>query len=490
MERKSRKSGSVTADRGKLYIRLFWRHPTDPTREHRWNIPTGQNDTPANRRLHSERLALLNAKIQGGAFFPCQEFPGQKIASFCPCAGCSVVEPMDYSHHAPRTLSELFEAYRANEEVRSQGEDKIIEASTFRTKSRHMAALCKSFITFDETTEEYKEVEPLAHYHINELTPDLVQAWLIGFQNRVELKEAGKPPATTKYMNDLASAVRHALKYGQFRRWWRTHPLLEHGGYLIQRTKQEKNRQINKTMHKPFSLVERDRIIDHLKKKWMDTPVDEYRGKNKPHALMIYAYVVIGFNTGMRSPSEVTALEWSDIDYARQSINVRKSREASGKVEEQIIRQYTKTVKHREVPMNDAVIAAFRLLEQYRQEDSDWVFWNPRAEKNNPFLNENGWAPMTGEKRIRHPFDKALKALEIPNPTHQGQYRMRHTFVTTVLDNTDLEDSVVAHMIGDTVETMKTHYQGHCKNRWHSSADRDKLNAINQIGRGRLAVVK
>jgi len=372
----------------------------------------------------------------------------------------------------------------------ASGENKVIEASTLRTKKRHMTALGKPFIKFDPKTEQYKEVEPLTYYQINELSGELVQSWLLGFQSRVELEITGKPPMTTKYMNDLASVIRHALKFGQFKRWWRTHPLLEMGGHLVEMTKEEKNRRINKTMYKPFTLIQRDRLLAYFKKKWQDTPLEQYQGKDKPHALMTYAYAVIGFNTGMRSPSEMTSLEWSDIDYGRRVIHVHKSREASGKVSEQIVRPYTKTVKHREVPMNDAVMEAFRLLEQYRQEDGDWIFWNPRAEKNNPFINKNGWAPLTGEKRIRHPFDKALAKLDIPNPTHQGQYRMRHTFVTTVLDNTDLEDSAVAGMIGDTVETMKLHYQGHCKKRWHSDADREKLNAINEIGQNKLKAVK
>jgi integrase len=483
MARKGRIRGSVSADRGNLNLRIYWRDPSDPTKERRWNVPTGQKDTPGNRELYADRLVLIDAKMKGGAFFPCQEFPGTKIAAYCHCAECSIIEPLDRTHQAPNTLGELLTAYKVHEQERATGTNRVIEGNTVRTKGSHINALSTAFIGVDGDGDP-AEMEPLSDYLIHELTPELVRGWLLSYQSRSELDV----PLTTKYMNDLAADIRHALKYGRFRRWWRTHPMLEHDGYLVEISKEEKNRQVNKKNFKPFSLLERDRIIGYFKQQYEQCPIDQYKGKDKPHRAMLYAYVVLGFNTGMRSPSEITALEWSDISFSDRTIHVWKSRESSGKVEQQIIREYTKTVHHRHVPMNDAVAEALRLIEQYRQDDGDWIFWNPRASKTNPLINKGGWAPMTGEKRIRTPFDKALEATQIPK-MDQGQYRMRHTFVTTVLDNTDLEDSIVAHWIGDTVETMRKHYQGHCKNRWRSQADMAKLNAINTINSG-LSVVK
>ncbi|MAC32439.1 MAG: hypothetical protein CME38_02400 [Haliea sp.] len=488
MARSNKVRGSVKSQRGKLHLYLYWRHPADPLKEYRWNIATGQEDTETNRELLKERLILLDAKIRGGAFFPCQEFPGTKIASYCPCASCSsTVAPMDLAHQAPRTLEQLFYHYEEHERARATGEDRKIEASSYRLKCQHMRALGQTF-TWDDG-DYLNEVEALTTYSIHELTPDIVQAWLVAFQNRQELLTEGKSPATAKYVNDLASIVRQALKYGQFRRWWRSHPLLDYEGQLVQQSKAERNRRMNQTLHKPFSLTERDRIIGYFRSQYEACPAGRYNGRDKPHRAMLYAYVVIGFNTGLRSPSEMTALEWSDVDFARKRIYVRKSREASGRVDEQIIRDYTKTVRHREVPMNDMVLEAFRLLQQYRQEDADWVFWNPRADTTNPFRNEKGWAPLTGEKRIRYPFEKCLASLGIPSPTNQGQYRMRHTFATLALDNTSMSDAKVAALIGDNVETMRKHYQGHCIQRWRDDDDTDQLNALNSIGQAKLAVI-
>lgn len=142
------------------------------------------------------------------------------------------------------------------------------------------------------------------------------------------------------------------------------------------------------------------------------------------------------------------------------------------------------------MPINDAVMTSLRELEKYRQIDADWIFWNPRAETSNPLRLSNGWAPLTGEKRLRYAFEACLKALQIQSPRNTGQYRMRHSFTTLVLDNTDMTDARVAALIGDSVETMKASYQGHCLNRWRSEDDVDQLNSLNEVAPGRLKQVK
>jgi integrase len=490
MERQGRKKrGSIETSRGKLVYRLWWWHPDDRYREYRWTVSTHLSETPENRRLLNQRLEILNAKIQAGAFYPCQEFPGTKIASFCHCASCATVESLSQAHQAPRTLGELFALYKPYEEARATGSGRVIEASSWRTKLQGIRAMEKSFVWINSDGEPC-DVPPLTDYQIVELMPDAVQEWLNAFQHREDLLGNGKRPASTKYMLNLLSTIRQALKFGQLRRWWRTHPLLEYSGSLIETTKEERNRRRNRTLTKPFSLVERDRIIEWFEQQWRQCSENKYGGKERLRLFFLYHYVIIGFNTGLRSPSEMTALEWSDIDLARKQIHVRKSREASGRVDEQIVRPYTKTVRHRSVPINDLVLASLRSLEPYRQDEADWIFWNPRAGKDNPLALPNGWAPLTGEKRIRYVFDQCLKALGIESPQHQGQYRMRHTFTTLVLDTTELSDEKVAALIGDNVTTMRDHYQGHCHNRWRDEDDVDQLNLLNASGKGHLRAVK
>lgn len=490
MARTRRSRGSISASRGTLRIYLYWRHPDNPLREHRWKIRTGEEDTPANRAALESRLSLITARIEGGAFFPCQEFPGSKIAAYCRCATCSVVEPLDHAHEAPRTLGELFNRYTQHEVQRSSGERKVIEASTWETKKKGMSALGKEFVFDGGADDGVLAYEPLTNYQINELNPMALRDWLQAFQHREQLLGKGKTPATTKYMNDLASIVRQALRFGQFQRWWRTHPMLEYKGGLLEITKGERNQAHNQLLNKPFTLVERDRILEWYRSQWIECPEKKYAGKEKIRLFFQYHYILIGFNTGLRSPSEMTALSWDQVDYGRQRLFVGTSREASGAIKDQITRDYTKTVKTRYVPINDLALESFRALEQYRQPEQDWIFWNPRAGTDNPLALANGWAPLTGEKRIRYQFEKCLTELKIRSLKAQGQYRMRHTFVTSVLDNTDLGDSEVAALIGDTVETMKRHYQGHCRNRWHNTDTRSKLNAINTVGKKKLKVVE
>ncbi|MBN7795941.1 tyrosine-type recombinase/integrase [Parahaliea mediterranea] len=489
MEGTHRKRGSVETVRDKLVYRLWWRHPDDPYREHRWTVSTHQTATDENRSRLRQNLEVLNAKIQAGAFFPCQEFPGTKIAAYCHCGTCAAVEPLSQAHQAPSTLGDLFKLYKPYEEARATGDRRVIEASSWRTKKRGMDAMEKTFTWLDESGL-LCDVSPLTDYQIKELMPDAVKDWLSAFQHRQELLTEGKGPASTKYMINLLSTIRQALKYGQLRRWWRSHPLLEFSGTLIETTKEERHRRNNRTLNKPFSIVERDRIIQWFERQWHQCSAKHYRGKEKIRLLFLLHYVVIGFNTGLRSPSEMTALEWADVDYSNQCINIRKSRESSGRIDEQIIRPYTKTVRHRSVPINNMVLESLRALEKFRQTDHDWIFWNPRASTSNPLAISNGWAPLTGEKRIRYQFEECLKALNIPSPENQGQYRMRHTFTTLALDNTDLSDEKVAALIGDNVETMRSHYQGHCRNRWRDDGDVDQLNRLNGLGKGVLRAVQ
>lgn len=491
MERKSRERGTVTATRGELALRFYWKHPDDPFKEHRWFVRTHKKDTPENRELLHEQLRAINSKIRARAFFPCQEFPNQKIAAYCDCATCGVVEHMSNAHEAPRTLKELMVQWVAHEKRRASGEHRSIEASSTDTTISNTKAFAKSFVWYDKETDEDVTFPPLDELQIGELTVEAVKNWLYYFQHREERLAKGQPPNTTKYMNQLATHLRSALRLGQERRWWRTHPLLEISGGLLEPSKKETNERKNRTLHKPFSYEERERIIDWYYKQWQECSPTFYKGKEKLRRFFLYHYVVIGFNTGLRSPSEMTALQWDAISFTRQRIHVCRSREASGTVANQILRDYTKTVKHRYVPMNDQVIESMRALQEYRQEEDDSLFFNTRAETGNPFLLSNGWAPITGEKRLRHPYEKCLKELGIASPMHQGQYRMRHTFVTTVLEHTTLSDAEVAALIGDTVETMKNNYEGFCHNRWHNEHARTQLNELNKaLSKKSLTLVK
>lgn len=477
MASKKRARGSIYKHRGKLALAFYWLNPNGASEPHRWAVTTQKEDNQANRQELEARLNDINVKIDANVFYPCKEFPKHKIAAFCRCPNCLVAVPLANAHHAPLTLGELKAQYMAHELARSTGDKKEIESSSYYNKQKLWNVLESGFQFVDQLDGGVYQYDPLTDYEIGELTPEAVQDWLRSFQAR-ELP-SGKKPNRTKYLINLKSEIELALKFGQFKRYWSKHALLDYTGTLLKSTKEELSERKNKSIEKPFSVEQMNAIISWFRQRWLDTPETKYNGKEKLRLFFLYHYVVIDFNTGLRSPSELTALEWSDIDYGKREIHVRKSRESSGALSEQVVRQYTKTIKHRIVPLNDMALASFRALEQYRQPDADWIFWNPRADKNNPFLAANGWAALTGHKRINYPFSQCLKALKIQREEN-GQYAMRHTFATLMLDNTNFSDSKVAALIGDSVDTMKRHYAGFCQKRWRDEDDLNQMNNINQ----------
>lgn len=491
MAKNGRKRGSVSAHRGKLLLQFWWHDPEQGSeKEYRWSVKTGEEATEANRLRLLKELESINSKIERDAFYPCVDFPGQKIAEYCRCPSCLSVSPLARAYVAPRTLGELLKQYKVFEEARAFGDKKIIETSTYKFKLRCLKVLETGFEYKDPADLGLYEYTPLTDYNIRELTPEAVKDWLLAFQNREERIVNGLAPNTTKYLKNILTEIEMALEYGRFKRYWRDHPLLDFNGSLIQVSKGEKSSQLNKLNFKPFTMIERDNILDWLRSHYKSCPEKTYKGRERLRRMFIYHYCVIGFNTGMRSPSEMTALEWPVIDYSNREIHVCQSREASGRIDEQVIRTYTKTVRHRHVPINDVVLESLRELENHRQEESQCVFFNTRAASDNPFVLSNGWAPLTGEKRIRYTFDKALKALNIKNDSNNGQYRMRHTFTTLMLDHSNFSDAKVAALIGDNVETMKAHYAGFCENRWRGEDDIEQLNAMNSTNKRKLKAVK
>lgn len=480
MESKKRARGGVFKyGDDNLGYSFKWINPNGSSELYRWQFRTKKKANDSNRLELEELLNEIDFEIRSGIFRPCERFPEQKIASFCRCHNCLVASPMANAHLAPRTLGELRDQYLKHEDDRSSGELKEIERSSYKNKLKLWSALkSEVFFVSEEEGATYK-IDPITDYEISELTPENVQEWLRFFQSRKD-----KPPVRTHYLINMLSEIKLALKFGQFKRYWSRHALIDYKGTLLKSTKKEISKAKNRSSSKPFTIKERDRIIEHFRKNWISCKPEAYNGKERDRLEILYHYIVIGFNTGLRSPSEMTALEWSDISYSRREIKVQKSREGSSKIEEQIIRQYTKTVYHRIIPINDIVLSSLRALEKFRQDEQDWIFWNPRASKDNPLAVSNGWAPLTGEQRIRRAFTKCLKELKILRDEN-SQYAMRHTFATLILDNTNFTDSKVAALIGDKVETMKQHYAGFCSNRWRGDDDLEQLNKMNSISSSR-----
>ncbi len=142
-------------------------------------------------------------------------------------------------------------------------------------------------------------------------------------------------------------------------------------------------------------------------------------------SLKIRAFFAIGFFTGMRT-GEITALKWSDIDFNKKIISVKRSRnkgiETTPKTKSSI----------RNVEILDVLLPYLENHLQFKT-DSEYVFL---ARGNNPFNSSNKISTIY--------WKKVLKELNIP---YRNLYQMRHTFASLMIASG--EDILwVANMLG------------------------------------------
>ena len=141
--------------------------------------------------------------------------------------------------------------------------------------------------------------------------------------------------------------------------------------------------------------------------------------------LKIRAFFAIGFFTGMRT-GEITALKWSDIDFNKKIISVKRTRnkgiETTPKTKSSI----------RDVEILDVLLPYLENHLQFKT-DSEYVFL---ARGNNPFNSSNKISTIY--------WTKVLKELNIP---YRNLYQMRHTFASLMIASG--EDILwVANMLG------------------------------------------
>jgi len=109
----------------------------------------------------------------------------------------------------------------------------------------------------------------------------------------------------------------------------------------------------NKTLVEQFELHEINSIID-----------DIYTHDGN----MAGAWFELGFFTGMRCPSEPSALKWSNVDFNRGEIRIVEIRTKSG------IQKTTKTGVHRTVTLNQRAYHALTVLRELTGFKNEWVF--------------------------------------------------------------------------------------------------------------------
>lgn len=149
----------------------------------------------------------------------------------------------------------------------------------------------------------------------------------------------------------------------------------------------------------PFATDERDLIITDLYKRYHE---------------LVGAFYEFAFATGMRNPSEIIPLRWSDIDWNRRTARVDK-----GWVDGALKRS-TKTNQIRDVHLNDRAMAAIARAKPHSFLRGEVIFLNPVT-----------WQPHGWDSTLRDGYwNPSLKRLGI---RRRVPYNTRHTFATALL---------------------------------------------------------
>lgn len=135
--------------------------------------------------------------------------------------------------------------------------------------------------------------------------------------------------------------------------------------------------------------------------------------------------VTIALHTGMRR-GEILALKWSDVDYARNRIRIRASKNGTG----------------RDVPMGLEVLEALRSCVSLRQV--------VEGEDGPVFCNNQG----KPRKEIRNAFKSALRKAEIKNYRFHD---LRHTFASQ-LRNDGVDITIIQELMGHKSLAMTMRY--------------------------------
>lgn len=259
----------------------------------------------------------------------------------------------------------------------------------------------------------------------------------------------GKEPGKAIY-NDWLTCVRgvfaHAITAGALTR--ATNPAAE-----------LRNKKRDSTEPDPFDAAEADAII-----------ADIYVHDGP----MWGAWFEFGFFTGLRYPSEASALQWPNVDMRKGYVRITQIHSKHASKESGYIQQTTKTGVARTVQLNSRALHALNQVKPITKFSDSWVFVGPRG------------APIIEGNAQRAMWRAALKRLGI---RYRDPYAMRHTYATRCL-MASANPAFMARQLGHSIEEFFRTYAT-----WidRTSADlqmrliEDSLHANSQgaVGRGR-----
>lgn len=181
------------------------------------------------------------------------------------------------------------------------------------------------------------------------------------------------------------------------------------------------NKKRDKKLVDPFDMAEAELII---------SKIEELYGA------VWQSWFEIGFFTGIRYPSEINPLLWSDIDFRKHEMRIDKTWTPAG------IHDTTKTGKDRVVHLNSRAIEAFQRVKRVTG-----VIGGP------VFVAEDG-DPVHSANTQRKMWQRALQELGI---RHRKMYNMRHSYATFGLMN-GVNPAYLAHQLGHSTEVFFSTY--------------------------------
>lgn len=166
-------------------------------------------------------------------------------------------------------------------------------------------------------------------------------------------------------------------------------------------------------------------------------------------------YFEFALMTGIR-PSELIALEWSDVDFGRKTITVRRAHVASET-------KGTKTGLVRNVLLNDRALAVLQRQKQHTFMSGKEIFHNP--------VTMQAWSDDK-QQREKY-FAPTLKALGLRG---RDAYQCRHTYATLLL-TAGVHVGYISKQLGHTtIKTTLDRYARFLPDAY--AAETEKANAV------------
>ncbi len=231
---------------------------------------------------------------------------------------------------------------------------------------------------------------------------------------------------TKRYLKQVSAC----LTWGKRRRLIDENPLPDFIKTLTTKKKNDDECDI-----KPFTIAERDLIVDAFK-------TGKFERFKRSHTQ--YAdYVGFNFFTGART-SETLGLKWEHIDFDNKIIIFQEARvlATNGRPDKATQKKGLKTQKKRRVPMSPRV---YDLLLSRRR------MLNPANREQLVFGDIKHHAFRMGA------WKSILKNLDIE---YRKPYQTRHTFITIQANESDLKLQQIARLCGTSIKVIEEHYLG------------------------------